>query len=80
MKGFYELHENHTQGLNHKFQEKFSIRQSLYDDIILVFYDGWGDSPLKFWVLKNVQLIKIGHQNVVYDIKSNYTVETYENL
>ncbi len=44
MEGFYELHENHTQGLNHKFQDKFSIRQALYDDIILVFWDGLGVS------------------------------------
>jgi hypothetical protein len=65
---FYTLLDNHIQRLNPKFQDKFSIRQSMYDDIILVLRDGWGDSQLKFWVNKNFKLIKIGDLNVVYDI------------
>ena len=80
MGNFYKLLDNHIQGLNHKFQGKFSIRQSLYDDIILVLRDGSGDSQFKFWVHKNFKLIKIGDQNVVYDIKSNHPIVTYENL
>ncbi len=48
MEEFYTLLDKHIEGLNHRFQEKFSIKQSLYDDIILVLRDGWGDSQLKF--------------------------------
>jgi hypothetical protein len=49
MEEFYKLLDKHIEGLNQKFQ-KFSIKQSLYDDIILILRDGWGDSQLKFWV------------------------------
>ncbi len=80
MEGFYKILDQHIEGLNYKFQDKFSIKQSLYDDIILVLRDGWGDSQLKFWVNKKFKLIKIGDQNVVYDIKSNHPIVTYENL
>jgi len=52
----------------------------LYDDIILVLRDDWGNSKLKFWVYKNLKLIKIGDQNVVYGIKSNHPIVTYQNL
>ncbi len=51
----------------------------MYDGIVLVFRDGRGDSQLKFWVHKNFKLIKIGDQNVVYDIKSHHPIVTYEN-
>jgi hypothetical protein len=80
MEEFYKLLDKHIEALNQKFQEKFSIKQSLYDDIILVLRDGWGDSQLKFWVNKNFKLVKIGDQNVVYEIKSNLSVVTFDNL
>ena len=80
MEEFYQALSEHIDGLNGKFKNKFSIKQSLYDDIILVLRDGWGDAQLKFWVNKNFKLIKIGDQNVAYDIKSNHPVVTYENL
>ena len=41
---FYKLFGKHIEGLNSKFQQKFSIKQSLHDHIILVLRDGWGDS------------------------------------
>ncbi len=65
MKEFYKLLDKHIEGVNQKFQEKFSIKQSLYDDIILVLRDGWGNSQLKFLMNKNFKLVKIGDQNVV---------------
>ncbi|CAF3596553.1 unnamed protein product [Rotaria socialis] len=77
---YYKLLDNHIQSLNSKFREKFSIKQSLYDDIILVLRDGWGDSQLKFWVHKNFKLAKNGDQHLVYEIKSNCPIVTYENL
>ena len=80
MDDFYKLLDNHIKELNHKFQGKFSIRQSLYGDIILVLRDGSGDSQFKFWVHKNFKPIKTGDQNVIYDIKSNHPIVTYENL
>ncbi|CAF4970627.1 unnamed protein product, partial [Rotaria socialis] len=43
------LLDNHILNLNRKFRNKFSVRQSLYDDIVLVLRDGWGDSQFKFW-------------------------------
>jgi hypothetical protein len=48
MEEFYKLIDKHIEGLNYKFQNKFSIKQSLYDDIVLVLRDGWGDFQLKF--------------------------------
>jgi hypothetical protein len=67
MEEFYTLLDKHIEGLNHRFQEKFSIKQSLYDDIILVLRDGWADSQLKFWVTKHFKLVTIGDQNVVFN-------------
>ncbi len=67
MEEFYKLLDKHIEGLNHKFQEKFSIKQSLYDDIKLVLRDGWGDSQLKFSVTKPFKLVKIGDQNFVFN-------------
>jgi len=55
-------------------------RSYTYDDLILVLRDGWGDPQLKFWTIKNFKLVKIGDQNVVYDIKRNLPIVTYENL
>ncbi|CAF4493795.1 unnamed protein product, partial [Rotaria magnacalcarata] len=80
MEEFYKLLEKHIEGLNYKFQEKFSIKQLLYNDIILVLQGLSGDPQLKFWVKKNFKLIKIGDQSVVYEIKSNHPVVTHENL
>ncbi|CAF3165394.1 unnamed protein product [Rotaria socialis] len=77
---YYKVLGNHIQSLNPKFQEKFCIKQSLYNDIILVLRDGWGDPQFKFWVHKNFKLIKIGVGCFVYDIKSNRPIVTYENL
>ncbi|CAM4843984.1 unnamed protein product, partial [Rotaria magnacalcarata] len=77
---FYTLLDNHILNLNHKFRDKFSIKQSLYDDIILVLRDGWGNSQFKFWVHKNFKLIKIGNDNIVYEIQSNHPIVTYEHL
>ena len=36
MEEFYKLLKKHIESLNPKFQEKFSIKQSLYDDVILI--------------------------------------------
>ncbi|CAM4830056.1 unnamed protein product [Rotaria magnacalcarata] len=80
MEHYYKLLDDHIQSLNSKFREKFSIKQSLYDDIILVLRDGWGNSQLKFWVHKNFKLIKNGDQDLVYEIKSNCPIVTYENM
>ena len=80
MEHYYKLLDDHIQSLNPKFQDKFSIRKSLYNDIILVLRDGWGDSQFKFWVHKNFKLMKIGDQDFVYDIKSNNPIVTHENL
>lgn len=80
MEEFYKLLDKHIESLNYKFQEKFSIKQSLYDDIVLVLKDGWGNAQLKFWVNKNFKLVTIGDQHVVYEIKSDLPVVTYENL
>ncbi|CAF1570775.1 unnamed protein product [Rotaria magnacalcarata] len=80
MEEFYKSLDKHVESLNYKFQDKFSVKQLLYDDIMLVLQDGWGDSQLKFWVNKNFKIIKIGDQSVVYDIKSNHPVVRHENL
>ena len=80
MEEFYKLLDEHIESLNHKFQEKFFIKQSLYDDIVLLLRDGLGNPRFKFWVNKNFKLVKIGDQNVVYEIKCNNPVVTYENL
>ncbi|CAF2076196.1 unnamed protein product [Rotaria magnacalcarata] len=77
---FYKLLDNHILTLNRKFRNKFSIKQSLYDDIVLVLRDGWGDSQFKFWVRKNFKLIWNGSENIVYEIESNLPIVTYENL
>lgn len=80
MEEFYKVLAKHIESLNEKFREKFCIKQALYDDIILVLRDGWGDAQLRFWVVNKFKLVKIGDQNVVYDIKTNLPVVTYENL
>jgi len=80
MEEFYKVLSKYIESLNEKFREKFCIKQALYDDLILVLRDGWGDPQLKFWTIKNFKLVKIGDQNVVYDIKRNLPIVTYENL
>ena len=80
MKQFYEQLDKHIESLNKRFLEKFCIKQTLYDNIVLVLRDGWGDAQLKFWVLKNFKLVTIGDQNVVYEKGSNLPVITYANL
>ncbi|CAF2120259.1 unnamed protein product [Rotaria magnacalcarata] len=79
-KRFYKLLDNHILNLNRRFRKKFSIRQPLYDDIILVLRDGWGDSQLKFWARKNFKLIWNGNEHILYEIESNLPIVIYENL
>ena len=73
MEAFYKSLDKYIEDLNEKFREKFCIKQTLYDDIILVLRDGWGDSQLKFWVSQNFKLVTIGDQSVVYKIKLNFS-------
>ena len=81
MEEFDKQLNKHIESLNKRFREKFRIKQTLYDDIVLVLRDAWGDAQLKFWVLKNFKLVTIGDQKVVYEKKSNLPVITYdENL
>ncbi|CAF1622242.1 unnamed protein product [Rotaria magnacalcarata] len=77
---FYKLLDNHILNLNQKFRNKFSVRQSLYDDIVLALRDGWGDSQFKYWVRKNFKLITNGNEHDVYEIESNLPIVIYENL
>ncbi|CAF4543180.1 unnamed protein product, partial [Didymodactylos carnosus] len=63
-----------------KFRDKYLIKQDMYDDIILTLRDGWGTAQFKFWVNKHFKLVKIGETNVVYGMKVNQPVVTYEQL
>ena len=79
MEQFYEQLDKHIESMNTRFREKFSIKQTLYDDILLVLRDGWGDAQLKFWVLTKFKFVTIGDQNIVYEKKSNLPVITNHN-
>ncbi len=59
MEEFYKLLDKRIEGLNHKFQENFSIKQWLYDDIIFVLRDGRGDLQLK--ILSDKKLYQKWH-------------------
>ncbi|CAF1267189.1 unnamed protein product [Rotaria sordida] len=53
----------------------------MYDDIILVLRDGWGDAQFRYWVQKHFMLVKIGEIHVVYSNgKVSRPVVTYEEL
>jgi hypothetical protein len=77
---FDKLLYRHIEGLNYKFRNKFSIKQSLYDKVILALRDVWGESQIKCWVNENFKSIKVGDPNAVYEIKSKHPVLTYESL
>ena len=79
---FYKKLDIHIQNLNEKFRAKYVIKKPMYEDIILVLHDGWGDSKFKYWAQKHFKLVKNGHVNVVYsnDNKVSRPVVTYEEL
>jgi hypothetical protein len=78
---FYKKIDIHIQNLNEKFRAKYVIKKEMYEDIILVLRDGWGDSQFKHWVQKHFILVKNGDANVVYNRgKINLPVVTYEEL
>ncbi|CAF1383338.1 unnamed protein product [Adineta ricciae] len=53
----------------------------MYEDIILVLRDSWGEGKFKFWAQKNFVLVKIGDANVIYNKgKGSRPVVTYEEL
>ncbi|CAF5223535.1 unnamed protein product, partial [Rotaria magnacalcarata] len=53
----------------------------MYEDIILVLRDGWGDPQFKYWVQKHFTLVKNGDLHVVYNKgKVSCPVVTYEEL
>ncbi|CAF1443236.1 unnamed protein product [Rotaria sp. Silwood1] len=80
MELFYSKLDKHIESLDEKFRSKFVITRAVYNDIILVIKDGWGEAQFKFWVHKHFKLVTIGELQVVYGIKSNNPVITYEQL
>ncbi|CAF1179565.1 unnamed protein product [Adineta ricciae] len=53
----------------------------MYEDILLVLRDGWGEGKFKFWAQKNFVLVKIGDANVIYNKgKASRPIITYEEL
>ncbi|CAF1271598.1 unnamed protein product [Didymodactylos carnosus] len=80
MELFYLKLDEHIESLSDKFRSKFVITQAIYNDIILVLKDGWGEAQLKLWARKHFKLVTIGELQVVYGIKSNNPVITYEQL
>jgi hypothetical protein len=80
---FYKKLDIHIQNLNEKFRAKYVIRKEMYEDIILVLHDGWGDPQFKYWVQKHFILVKNDDDNVnvVYsNDKVSRPVVTYEEL
>ena len=47
---FYEKLDAHIQTLNEKFRAKYLIKKEMYEEIVLVLRDGWGDAQFKHWV------------------------------
>ena len=81
MNVFYEHLDAHIQNLNEKFRAKYLVTKAMYEDIILVLHDGWGEAKFKFWTQKNFVLVKIGNVHVVYNNgKDSRPVVTYEDL
>ncbi|CAF3876051.1 unnamed protein product, partial [Rotaria sp. Silwood1] len=53
----------------------------MYDDIIFVLRDGWGDAQFRYWVQKHFMLVQNGETHVVYSTgKVSRPVVTYEEL
>jgi hypothetical protein len=78
---FYKKLDNHIQNLNEKFRAKYLIKKVMYEDIILVLRDGWGNPQFRHWVRKHFMLVKIGETHVVYSSeKVSRPVVTYEEL
>jgi hypothetical protein len=80
MELFYSKLDQHIQSFGEKFRLKFVITQAIYNDIMLVLKDGCGEAQFKFWVHKHFKLVTIGELQVVYGIKLNNPVVTYEQL
>ncbi|CAF5226916.1 unnamed protein product, partial [Rotaria magnacalcarata] len=71
----------HIQNLEEKYRAKYVIKHEMYEDIILVLRDGWGDPQFKYWVQKHFTLVKNGDLHVVYNKgKVSCPVVTYEEL
>ncbi|CAF2044692.1 unnamed protein product [Rotaria magnacalcarata] len=81
MEIFYKKLDTHIQNLEEKYRAKYVIKHEMYEDIILVLRDGWGDPQFKYWVKKHFTLVKNGDIYVVYN-KGNVScpVVTYEEI
>ena len=66
MNTFYENLDAHVLTLHEKFRAKYLIKRKMYEDIVLVLRDDWGNSQFKYWVQKHFMLVKVGDLNVVY--------------
>ncbi len=80
MELFYSKLDQHILSLGEKFRSKFVITQAIYNDIMSVLKDGLGEAQFKFWVHKHFKLVTIGELQLIYGIKSNNPVVTYEQL
>ena len=80
MELFYSKLDEHIESLGEKFRLKFVITQAVHNGIILVLKDGWSEIQFKFWDHKHFKLVTIGELQVVYGIKSNNPVITYQQL
>ncbi|CAF2059664.1 unnamed protein product [Rotaria magnacalcarata] len=81
MEIFYKKLDIHIQNLEEKYRAKYVIKHEMYEDIILVLRDGWGDPQFKYWVQKHFTLVKNGDLYIVYNKgKVSCPVVTYEEL
>ncbi|CAM4827281.1 unnamed protein product [Rotaria magnacalcarata] len=81
MEIFYKKLDIHIQNLEEKYRAKYVIKHEMYEDIILVLRDGWGDPQFKYWVKKHFTLVKNGDVYVLYNKdKVSCPVVTYEEI
>jgi hypothetical protein len=79
---FYEKLDSYINTLDIKKRSKYVIRNDMYSTIlkVLKLEDLNQSSKLKFWIKKNFRIIEIGQSQIVYTIKNNLPLVTYEDM
>ncbi|CAF3718439.1 unnamed protein product [Rotaria sp. Silwood1] len=79
---FYERFDSYINKLDIKKRNKYTIKDEMYLNItnVLKQEDVNASAKFKFWTRRSFRLMEIGSSHLIYNIKNNLPLITYEKI